>query len=163
MSPGIPDVLQLVDALFSFARTLSIDSAAMLSPALRRTVRVAPACPGSQRGENSSPCDGWPRVRLRPGRPRRLEVLSPPTVALDRAKKLPLYAREGVEHAWILDADAQTLERLRLEDGHWSLHGVHAGNDVVRAEPFGEIDVELRLLWAEPAEVISITSLAVCG
>ena len=90
-------------------------------------------------------------------------VLSPPTVALDRAKKLPVYAREGVEHAWILDADAQTLERLRLEDGHWSLHGVHAGNDVVRAEPFGEIDVELRLLWAEPAEVISITSLAVCG
>jgi len=78
-------------------------------------------------------------------------VLSPPTVALDRAKKLPVYAREGVEHAWILDADAQALERLRLEDGHWSLHGVHAGNDVVRAEPFGEIDIELRLLWAWPA------------
>jgi hypothetical protein len=24
------------------------------------------------------------------------------------------------------------------------------GNDVVRAEPFGEIDLELRLLWWEP-------------
>ena len=34
VSPSIPDVLQLVVALFSFARTLSIDSAAMLSPAL---------------------------------------------------------------------------------------------------------------------------------
>ena len=78
------------------------------------------------------------------------EVLSPPTVALDRAKKLPVYAREGVEHAWVLDAEAQTLERLRLENGHWSLHGVHGGNDVVRAEPFGEIDLELRLLWWEP-------------
>jgi Uma2 family endonuclease len=83
------------------------------------------------------------------------EVLSPPTVALDRAKKLPIYAREGVEHAWILDADAQTLERLRLENGHWSLHGVHAGNDVVRAEPFGEIDLELRRLWAWPAESVT--------
>jgi Uma2 family endonuclease len=78
------------------------------------------------------------------------EVLSPPTVALDRAKKLPVYAREGVEHAWMLDADAQTLERLRLEDGHWSLHGVHGGNEVVRTEPFGEIDLELRLLCQAP-------------
>jgi hypothetical protein len=71
-------------------------------------------------------------------------------VALDRAKKLPVYAREGVEHAWVLDAEAQTLERLRLENGQWSLHGVHGGNDVVRVEPFGEIDIELRLLWWEP-------------
>jgi len=69
-------------------------------------------------------------------------------VALDHAKKLPVYAREGVEHAWILDADAHTLELLRLEDGRWSLHGVHAGNDVVRAEPFAEIGLELRRLWA---------------
>jgi hypothetical protein len=78
------------------------------------------------------------------------EVLSPPTVALDRAKKLPVYAREGVEHTWILDADAQTLERFRLEYGHWSLHGVHGGDDIVRSEPFDEIDLELALLWSEP-------------
>jgi len=81
------------------------------------------------------------------------EVLSPPTVALDRAKKLPVYAREGVEHAWVLNVDAQTLELLRLEDGHWSLHGVHGGDEVVRVEPFAEIGLELRRLWAEPADV----------
>jgi hypothetical protein len=62
------------------------------------------------------------------------EVLSPPTVALDRAKKLPVYAREGVEHAWVLDAEAQTLERLRLENGQWSLHGVHGGSRLRRLE-----------------------------
>ena len=73
-------------------------------------------------------------------------------VALDHAKKLPVYAREGVEHAWILDANAQTLERLRLEDGHWSLYGVHGGDEVVRVEPFGEIDLELGLLWSDTAE-----------
>ena len=80
------------------------------------------------------------------------EALSPPTIALDRVKKLPVYAREGVEHAWMLDADAQILERYRLEDGRWSLHGVHRGDDVVRAEPFAEAELELRLLWAEPAD-----------
>ena len=79
------------------------------------------------------------------------EVLSPPSVGLDRAKKLPVYARAGVEHAWVLDADTQILERYRLEDGRWSLHGVHVGDDVVRAEPFADADLELRLLWAEPA------------
>jgi Uma2 family endonuclease len=55
-----------------------------------------------------------------------------------------------VEHAWVLDADTQILERYRLEDRRWSLHGVHSGDDVVRAEPFAEIDLELALLWAEP-------------
>jgi len=57
-----------------------------------------------------------------------------------------------VEHAWILDADAQTLELLRLDDGHWSLHAVHGGDEVVRVEPFGEIDLELHLRWDDPAE-----------
>jgi hypothetical protein len=30
------------------------------------------------------------------------------------------------------------------------LVGSYAGNDVVRAEPFAEIDLELRLLWPDP-------------
>ena len=31
------------------------------------------------------------------------EVLSPSTEAADRADKLPIYARAGVEHAWLVD------------------------------------------------------------
>jgi len=31
------------------------------------------------------------------------EVLSPSTEAVDRADKMPIYAREGVRHAWLLD------------------------------------------------------------
>ena len=38
------------------------------------------------------------------------EVLSPSTASLDRAKKLAIYAREGVAHAWIVDPLAGTLE-----------------------------------------------------
>ncbi len=76
------------------------------------------------------------------------EVLSPSTAALDRAKKLGIYAREGVGHAWLVDPLAHTLEVLRLEHGRWTLLGVHVGEEVVRAEPFVEVDLELALLWA---------------
>src|SRR5262245_9780577 len=49
------------------------------------------------------------------------EVLSPSTERIDRAKKLAIYAREGVAHAWLIDPLQQTLEVLQLESGRWSL------------------------------------------
>jgi Uma2 family endonuclease len=80
------------------------------------------------------------------------EILSPSTAVVDRARKLAIYAREGVAHAWLVDPALQTLEVFRLEGGRWVLLGTHAGDEVVRAEPFGEIDLELGLLWSEPAD-----------
>src|SRR5690348_6947525 len=38
------------------------------------------------------------------------EVVSPATVALDRVRKLPLYAQHGVSHAWFIDPESRTLE-----------------------------------------------------
>lgn len=81
------------------------------------------------------------------------EVISPSTARLDRAKKLRIYAREGVRHAWIVDPLAHTIEVLRLEDGRWSIAATHAGLDVVRVEPFEAIDLELSLLWDDPIQV----------
>jgi hypothetical protein len=40
------------------------------------------------------------------------------------------------------------LEVLRLEVGRWVILGTHVGDEIVRAEPFGEIDLELRLVWS---------------
>ena len=77
------------------------------------------------------------------------EILSPSTARLDRAKKLPVYARHGVQHVWILDPPARTLEVLRLEGGRWTISGSYADLETVRAEPFDAIDLELALLWAE--------------
>jgi len=77
------------------------------------------------------------------------EILSPSTSQLDRAQKLAIYAREGVGHAWLIDPDARTLEVLRLENGRWSILATHAGSEVVRAEPFAEIEIELQALWID--------------
>jgi hypothetical protein len=64
-------------------------------------------------------------------------------------KKLAIYAREQVGHVWLIDPAARTLEVLRLESGRWTILDTHAGNEVVRAEPFADIDLELGLLWAD--------------
>jgi len=75
------------------------------------------------------------------------EVISPSTAAMDRVRKLPIYAREHVMHAWLIDPLARTLEVLRLESQRWVIAGTWSGDDVIRAEPFAAIDLELALLW----------------
>ncbi|MDC3959299.1 Uma2 family endonuclease [Polyangium jinanense] len=80
------------------------------------------------------------------------EVLSPSTVTVDRAEKLPAYARHGVRHLWLVDPIARTLEIFVLEKGRWTLLGVHHGSALVRAEPFDAIEIELAALWAEVEE-----------
>jgi Uma2 family endonuclease len=77
------------------------------------------------------------------------EILSPSTSSLDRKQKLSVYAREGVSHVWLIDPLARTLEVLRLERGRWTILATHAGADVVRAEPFTDIELELSALWAD--------------
>jgi Uma2 family endonuclease len=101
---------------------------------------------------------GWRRTRM-PRLPAEAyfslvpdwvcEVLSPSTASLDRVKKLAIYAREEVGFAWLLDPAARTLEVLHLDAGRWTILGTHAGSEIVRAEPFADIDLELGLLWAD--------------
>ena len=76
------------------------------------------------------------------------EVLSPSTSATDRAQKLPIYAREGVPHAWLIDPQARTLEAYRLERGQWLLLGTWRDEATVRVEPFEAFALELAGLWS---------------
>jgi Uma2 family endonuclease len=75
------------------------------------------------------------------------EVLSPSTAQVDRARKLAIYARERVSHAWLVDPLAQTLEVFRLEGGCWVLLAAHAGKQLMRAEPFNDIEIDLASIW----------------
>lgn len=75
------------------------------------------------------------------------EVVSPSTAARDRADKLPIYARAGVGHAWLVDPTLQTLEVLRNEGQRWWLAQTFRGDGRVRAEPFDAVELDLGSLW----------------
>jgi len=77
------------------------------------------------------------------------EVLSPSTAAMDRAQKLPIYARELVTHVWLVDPLQRTLEILHREGARWLIVDVHRGDAKVRAEPFDAIELDLAVLWAD--------------
>jgi len=77
------------------------------------------------------------------------EVVSPGTERLDRAKKMPVYAREQVSHLWLVNPAARTLEVYRLAEGRWLLLGTHEGAAHVRAEPFEALELDLAPLWGE--------------
>jgi Uma2 family endonuclease len=77
------------------------------------------------------------------------EVLSRATEKLDRAEKLPIYARAGVRHAWLVNPIARLLEVLRLESGKWLTLAVHRDEARFRAEPFDAVELDLGVLWSD--------------
>ncbi|MFV8752336.1 Uma2 family endonuclease [Nannocystaceae bacterium ST9] len=75
------------------------------------------------------------------------EVLSPGTEKTDRMRKLPIYARRQVSHAWLINPMLRTLEVLRLTEGNWTVVGTHHDEQEIRAEPFDAIVLSLGILW----------------
>ncbi len=76
------------------------------------------------------------------------EVPSKSTEQHDRKEKMPVYAREGVRHAWLVNPIAGTLEVYTLgADGAWAEPAIHGGADVVRAPPFTAVGLDLSALW----------------
>lgn len=79
------------------------------------------------------------------------EVLSKSNESVDRTKKLPLYAERGVQHVWLVDPLAKTLEVYTLGDeGRWREVQTYQGDVRVRAAPFEAIELELFALWSAP-------------
>jgi len=82
------------------------------------------------------------------------EVLSPSTEAIDRGKKLRIYARERVAHAWLIDPLRRSLEVLALESGSLEQIEQHHGDSAVRARPFDAVELELRALWSTASSTL---------
>ena len=77
------------------------------------------------------------------------EVISTSSEAHGREVKMPLYAREGVPHAWLLDPIKRLLEVYTLDaNKRWSDPVVYRDIEVVRAVPFDAIELDLSALWA---------------
>ncbi len=104
---------------------------------------------------------GWRRARM-PTIPRAAflslapdwacEVVSPRTARLDRARKMGVYAREGVGNLWLVDPLVRTLEVYRLEGERWIVASTHGGDDVARAEPFDAITLALARWWLDAGD-----------
>jgi Uma2 family endonuclease len=77
------------------------------------------------------------------------ETISPSTGWVDRGRKMGIYARERVQHLWIVDPLARTLEVYRLEADRWVVANAYGGTDIVRAEPFDAVELKLSRWWLE--------------
>ena len=67
-------------------------------------------------------------------------------------RKLPICAREGVSHLWLVDPVARVLETYRLVASSYIFDGAFGEHDRVRIEPFAAIELELAALWPGPPE-----------
>ena len=74
------------------------------------------------------------------------EIASSGTASF-RARKMAIYAGEGVSHAWLIDPLARTIEARRLDNRRWASVASHVGSEIVRLEPFETIDLPLARLW----------------
>ena len=75
------------------------------------------------------------------------EVLSASTRRHDLLEKRPVYAREGVQHLWLVDPADRTLEAFELHDGQWLLIANAKDDEPVSIRPFDAITFSLGDLW----------------
>ncbi len=75
------------------------------------------------------------------------EVLSPATRSKDREIKLPLYARYGVQWAWLVDARAATVEVYRLRVAAFEHLGTYGSDVTLAAPPFEAAAFRVGDLW----------------
>jgi hypothetical protein len=79
--------------------------------------------------------------------PRGQSVDSLRMRSVDRSEKLPVYARHGVAHVWLLNPSTKSLEVLRLDGPTFGLVGTCVGDETVHVEPFEVLGLALRRLW----------------
>ncbi len=76
-----------------------------------------------------------------------IEVLSKGTEPVDRVDKFKQYAAGKVERYWIVDPKTLSIEGFRLRGKEYQPIGSGSQNDVVRLEPFPDLEIALARLW----------------
>lgn len=81
-----------------------------------------------------------------------VEILSPSSLRRDRIQKMRIYARHGVPHLWLLDAQAQTLEEFVLDGSTYRLTSACGGDETFRPALFPGLEVPLKEVWGQPIQ-----------
>ena len=77
-----------------------------------------------------------------------VEILSPATAERDRDTKAKLYARFGVDHYWIVDAESEELHVYKRDGTLYRAPATHRGRTVVCVPPFPDLALDLASVWA---------------
>jgi Uma2 family endonuclease len=101
---------------------------------------------------------GWRRERA-PTAPRGTpidlvpdwvcEVVSPAAPNRDLVRKLHIYLEAQIDHYWIVDPRDETLTVHRRVGNEWVLAMRAERHEVVRAEPFGAIELPVGVLFGD--------------
>ena len=66
---------------------------------------------------------------------------------------MDIYGEHDVQWLWIVDPLLRLLEVFTLEGGRWSRVHMYSGNDLVRADPFPEAEIDLASIWGADEEL----------
>lgn len=111
---------------------------------------VVPDVAGWRRGRLADLSDDQPFIDIAPD--WVCELLSPSTEDRDRGVKKSIYGEAGVEHYWLLDPDARTLEVFRSTAGVWSLIATFGDDAAICADPFNSETFTMSRLLASKAK-----------
>ena len=92
-----------------------------------------------------------PRKALEHGAPDLVvEVISPSSRRIDRKQKLDGYAAIHAPEYWIVDPEAQTLERLVLDGATYRIAEAHGPDEVFEPDSFPGLRIVLARLFTLP-------------
>jgi Uma2 family endonuclease len=77
------------------------------------------------------------------------DVVAPKNATLVRFRKMQCYAAHDIQHAWIVDPYAKTIEVYMRHETGWDRVTMLRGNGVVRAAPLAGNDIKLGRLWID--------------
>jgi len=100
---------------------------------------------GWRRERLSEPLSGW--VRLRPD--WVAEILSPAHEKRDLVDKLRVLHEHGVPHYWVLNAEEKILVVHRHQPDGYLVALTAGADEIVRAEPFGEVELRVGILFGD--------------
>jgi Uma2 family endonuclease len=76
-----------------------------------------------------------------------VEVISPSTSAIDRRRKLQLYARHDVPYYWIVDPPGRTIAAHTLARGGYRDAGALSGETPAALPPFPDLTLDPAEIW----------------
>jgi Uma2 family endonuclease len=77
-----------------------------------------------------------------------VEIVSPSSRRQDRRTKAILYARFGIQHYWIVDPKARTMEVYDLAGREYRLVTKETGGSTIRPALFPGLEIDLSKVWA---------------